>query len=148
MHRRERQSYRSSFTSLAFEAGVYPEILTVQKRHRWSVWFSPRLITLRKRRALARGISQVLAKREATTSHGLFSPWQLTSNSTPNMRQEDRGLTVALTNVVRRPNILDQWPPLPNSSARRSATIASSSKLVQAAWASFTALTMNSSIAM
>ena len=43
-------------------------------------------------------------------------------------------LPLALTNMLCEPKILDQWPPLPSSSARRSATIASSSKLVQVAW--------------
>jgi hypothetical protein len=53
-------------------------------------------------------------------------------------------LPPALTNVLCGPNILDRWPLLPNSSARRSAITASSNKLVLVAWVSFTALAMSS----
>ena len=53
-------------------------------------------------------------------------------------------LLPALTKVLFGPNILDRWPFLSNSSARRSATITSSNKLVLVAWGSFTALAMSS----
>jgi hypothetical protein len=53
-------------------------------------------------------------------------------------------LLPALTKVLCGPNILDRWPLLSNSSARRSATITSSNKSVLVAWGSFTALAMSS----
>src|SRR5438552_18963642 len=53
-----------------------------------------------------------------------------------------------LTHVLCRPNIFGLWPPLPHSSGRCSATIASSNKLVQVAWVWFTVLTMSNWSAM